>query len=58
MLDLSYVRLYISVEIFDGTDSSVREIPFHRCTEDDYAKFYEISPYDKHHFEKTKNDPA
>ena len=51
------MRLSIAIDTFDDGDFSLREVPYHKCTDEDYEKFYEISASDKNVFEKIKNDP-
>ena len=47
LLDPAYVRLSIGLDTFEDDEFTFRDIPYHKCTDEDYAKFYEINSSDK-----------
>jgi hypothetical protein len=57
--DKSQVEWYAAVVEYDGVDEVNRkEIPTHQCTEQDFDKFYDVTPSSAPKFEKLKSQNA
>ena len=56
-LDPLWVKPFVRLYTVDNGKESAREIPTHRCTEEDYAQFYPVEEGSIDLLEKLKNDP-
>ena len=59
--DPSFVKIIVEVfgkgegEYGDGEYSTLKEIPYRKCTEEDFAEFYPVVEEKKYFFEDLKN---